>query len=138
MAPGLYDWQHALQPMIAVKSVRVMIVDDNADHVDTLAALVNLEGHTAHGIYTAVDIVNEVKRFKPDVVVLDIAMPGRDGWAAATAIRTAFPGPRPVLIACSGEYTRNEHVRLAKARGFNHYVMKPCDTGALLQLIESA
>lgn len=124
--------------MIAIKSVRVMIVDDNADHADTLATLLNLEGHTTRGIYTAVDIVNEVKRFRPDVVVLDIAMPGRDGWAAATAIRTAFPGPGPVLIACSGEYTKSEHVRLAKSRGFNHYVTKPCDTDALLELIRLA
>jgi CheY-like chemotaxis protein len=123
--------------MIAVKSVRVMIVDDNADHVDTLATLLRLEGHTTRGIYSAVDIVNEVKQFKPDVVVLDIAMPGRDGWAAATAIRTAFSGTSPVLIACSGEYTKNEHVRLAKSRGFDHYVIKPCDTEALLQLIQS-
>ena len=122
--------------MIAVKSVRVMIVDDNKDHVDTLATLLNLEGHTTHGIYTATDIVNEVKRFKPDVVVLDIAMPGRDGWAAATAIRTAFR-PGPVLIACSGEYTKREHVRLSKSRGFDHYVTKPCDTDALLELIQS-
>ncbi len=123
--------------MIPVKSVRVMIVDDNADHVDTLATLLRLEGHTTRGIYSAVDIVNEVKHFKPDVVVLDIAMPGRDGWAAATAIRTAFAGPGPVLIACSGEYTKSEHVRLAKSRGFDHYVVKPCDTEELLQLIQS-
>lgn len=124
--------------MIAVKAVRVLIVDDNADHVDTLATLFRLEGHTARGIYSAVDIVNEVKQFKPDVVVLDIAMPGRDGWAAATAIRTAFAGPRPTLIACSGEYTKREHVRLAKARGFDHYITKPCDTQELLDLIQSA
>jgi CheY-like chemotaxis protein len=123
--------------MIAVKSVRVLIVDDNADHVDTLATLLRLEGHTTRGIYTALDIVNEVKQFKPDVVVLDIAMPGRDGWAAATAIRTAFAGPRPVLIACSGEYTKSEHVRLSKSRGFDHYVVKPCDTEELLELIQA-
>ena len=123
--------------MIAVKAVRVLLVDDNADHVDTLAALLKLEGHTTRGIYSAVDIVNEVRQFKPDVVVLDIAMPGRDGWAAATAIRTAFAGPGPLLIACSGEYTKREHVRLAKSRGFDHYVTKPCDTDELLELIQS-
>ena len=123
--------------MIAVKSVRVMIVDDNRDHVDTLATLLKLAGHTTRGMYTAVDIVNEVKHFRPDVVILDIAMPGRDGWAAATAIRTAFSGPRPFLIGCSGQYTESGHVRLAKSRGFDHYVAKPCDTDELLQLIQS-
>jgi CheY-like chemotaxis protein len=116
---------------------RVLVVDDHKDMVDTLRALLETVGYDAKGIYSASTIVADVREFDPDVIIMDIAMPGRDGWDAAREVRQYRTGNRPMLIAVSGMYTKGEVTTLAEASGFDYYLTKPFDTKVLLQLVAS-
>jgi len=116
---------------------RVLVVDDNKDMVDTLLALLQTVGYEAKGIYSAGTIVADVRDFDPDVIIMDIAMPGRDGWDAAREVRQYRTGNRPMLIAVSGVYTQGAVTTLAEASGFDYYLIKPCDPKVLLKLVAS-
>lgn len=73
--------------------------------------------------------------FDPDVIISDIAMPFITGWDVAKVVREKMGERRPVLIAISGQYTKAGDKALAQIKGFNYYLVKPCDPGALLALI---
>ena len=69
---------------------RVLVVDDNLDQVHTLTALLRLEGHTAEGRGDAREIVEGVREFKPDVVVLDLGLPkSADGMRPSKSGKTS-------------------------------------------------
>ena len=110
---------------------RVLIVDDSKDQVDTLRMLLGMRGYVTEGHYSAQTIVACVREFDPDVVVLDLSMPIKDGLAAAREIRAAFHGTRPKLIALSAEH------RKPPGKDFDDYLTKPCDPDVLVDLIES-
>jgi DNA-binding response OmpR family regulator len=115
---------------------RVLVVDDDKDTVESLVALLETEGYNAKGIYSARTIISDVHDFKPDVVIMDIAMPGRSGWDAVRAIRGHRSGKRPMLIALSGD-TKPRDRLVAELGGFDYYLTKPCDPKVLLQLVAS-
>ena len=112
--------------------MRVLVVDDDRDMVFSLIALLRTEGHEVRGAYEARNIVRHVREFDPQVVILDIAMPGVSGWEAAEAIRTGIPEKRLVLVGMSGEYTSGADRSVSRQRGFDLYLMKPCDPNVLL------
>jgi len=116
------------------RALRVLVVDDNPDLVLSLTSLLRVEGHEVRGLHDAGDIVRQVRDFGPDVVILDLAMPGKDGWEAVKEIR-ASAHAKLVIVAISGEYTRGEHRALSKKCGFDFHFMKPCDPNALLTLL---
>jgi two-component system OmpR family response regulator len=112
--------------------MRVLVVDDNPDMVLSLLELLRSEGHLAHGLYDARNIVERVAEFDADVVILDIAMPGKTGWEAAEAIRTGLPDKRLSIVGMSGEYTSGADRSGSRQRGFDLYLMKPFDPNVLL------
>jgi DNA-binding response OmpR family regulator len=116
---------------------RVLVVDDHKDMVDSLVALLETEGYNAKGIYSASTIVADVRDFDPDVIIMDIAMPGRSGWDAARELHQYRTGKRPMLVAVSGEYTKAEDRILGELSGYDYYLMKPFETKVLLQLVAS-
>jgi DNA-binding response OmpR family regulator len=115
--------------------MKVLVVDDDRDMVLSLTSLLGTEGYETRGIYGAAEILKHVREFKPDVIFLDIAMPGRSGWEAAAAIRESFPDRRLVLVGVSGEYTSGADRSVSEMRGFDFYLMKPCDPHVLLTLL---
>ena len=115
---------------------RVLVVDDNADMVATTVAMLRLRGHDSRGLRNALTLLDTIREFDPDVVILDLAMPGKDGLAAAREIRASIPGKRPTLIACTGEHVNEGYKAKAKEHGFNFYVAKPCDPAYLVELVE--
>jgi CheY-like chemotaxis protein len=118
---------------------RVLVIDDNRDMVDTLVALLGVTGHTCFPCYSGTAALTRVKEHDPDVVVLDVRMPGMDGWSVARQIREAIPGKRPVLIAVSGEHGASAQVPAQVAMvGIDYFLMKPADHNVLLSLIEKA
>jgi len=74
--------------------------------------------------------------FDHDVAIIDIAMPGMTGWDVARTVRKLHDGTRPLLIACSGHYTKGSDKALAQLVGFSHCLPKPCDPGELLALLK--
>ena len=117
---------------------RVLVVDDNRDTVKSTVELLRALGHDARGCYNGREAIEAIRGYDPDVVVMDIAMPGVNGWDAARAIRQDFPGKRPLLIAVTGEYKGAADLILTKMNGFDHYFLKPTEPSKLLELIEAA
>jgi len=79
-----------------------------------------------------------LREFDPDVVLLDIAMPGMSGWDVARKIRQVCGQERPLLIAISGVYKQSADQILGKLAGFNYYLAKPYDPSVLLTLLRDA
>ena len=118
--------------------LRILVVDDNRDIVLTMTELLRMEGHDTKGCFSGSEVLDCVKQYAPDVVLLDIGLPGESGWAVARQIRQADLAPRPVLIAITGEYTKASDEALGKMSGFDCYLLKPIDPKLLMTLIEKA
>ena len=118
----------------AKRRLRILVADDDRDHVVTLAALLMDEGHEVRELYRGTEIMRMVRDFDPDVALIDISMPGMNGYDAAREIRQEFGKARPMLIAITGWKQSSDRI-LAKLAGFDHHMPKPFDPKALLELI---
>jgi CheY-like chemotaxis protein len=116
------------------RRLRVLVADDERDQVTTLAALMIDDGHEVREVYRGSEIVRMVRDFDPDVALIDISMPGMNGYDAAREIRQEFGKVRPMLIAITGWKQSSDRI-LARLAGFDHHMPKPFDPSALLQLI---
>ena len=114
--------------------LRVLIADDDRDEVATLAALLYEEGHQVREIYRGDAVAHHVRDFAPHVVLLDIGMPGMNGYAVATALRDEYGDKCPVLIAVTA-WDKGKHRMYGRIAGFSKYVTKPYDPAALLKLL---
>jgi DNA-binding response OmpR family regulator len=117
--------------MLAARPLRILVVDDDPAMVGAITALVGTEGHQ---VITAYDGLTAVKRFReesPDLVLLDLAMPGPDGFTVAGQIRAA--GGAPILVV-SGESAEEAKVR-ALGIGADDYLVKPFGKAELLARI---
>ena len=112
-----------------------MVVDDEPDTVMTMLELLRSEGYDAEGFGSGKAALENLAEFDPDVIISDIAMPYLTGWDVAKAVRERMGDKRPVLIAISGMYTKGADKALAQLKGFNYYVIKPCNPEELLSLI---
>ena len=119
----------------AVKPLRIVVADDNVDAALTLAALLGMQGHDVRTAHDGIEALDEVMRFAPDVVVLDIGMPGMNGYKVAAAVREH--SPHVLLIALTG-WGQEEDRHRSKAAGFDHHLVKPVDFGVLAELLEGA
>jgi DNA-binding response OmpR family regulator len=117
------------------RRVRVLVVDDNPDQVKSVLLLLETEGYETRGVYNAQSILSEVLEFDPDVVIMDIKMPERSGWEAASELRRRVTNLRLLLIAVTGHYTRGVDKVLSEMSGFDHVLTKPVDPATLLGLI---
>ena len=113
-------------------------MDDNRDIVSTMMALLNVAGYDSKGCYNGSEALTCVQEYDPDVVLLDIGLPGQSGWDVAQQIRRHKPGKRPMLIAITGEYTKAADKILAEMSGFDYYLVKPADPKVLMTLLEKA
>jgi len=116
------------------RALRIVIADDDQDTVQTLAAILEDEGHKVSAVYHALEVVPIVQSFQPEAVILDIAMPKMNGYEIAKEIRRRFTN-RPLLIAISGLLNKEGDALLSKARGFDHHLPKPCNPDELLYLL---
>jgi CheY-like chemotaxis protein/anti-sigma regulatory factor (Ser/Thr protein kinase) len=116
---------------------RVLVVDDNRDSAESLALLLGLDGHSirrAHGGEEALIVAEE---FKPDMVLLDIGMPGMNGYEVARRLRTQDWARETTLVAITG-WGQAEDKRRASEAGFDHHLVKPVDLQALARLFTPA
>ena len=115
---------------------RILVVDDNEDAAESLAALLAIGGHDTRMAHDGPDALREAERFKPDVVFLDIGMPTLDGHETAKLIRRQPWGRSMVLIALTG-WGQTEDRRRSKDAGFNHHLVKPADPTMVTNLLAS-
>lgn len=111
----------------------ILIVEDNVDARDALRVLLELEGHLVEAVGDGVQAVEYARAKDPDIALIDIGLPGLDGFEVARRMR--MPGARrPVLIALTG-YGQPEDRRRATDAGFDSLLVKPVDPGALTELL---
>jgi len=113
---------------------RILVIDDNRDSADSLAALLAAIGHDVKTLYSGATAVDEVVLYRPDIVLCDLAMPGSSGLDVARALRSVCKDRDLTLIATTG-HGRPEDVAMARAAGFDHHVTKPVDLGRLEELM---
>jgi DNA-binding response OmpR family regulator len=116
--------------------LRILVADDNADTVLTLSALLMEEGHVVKALGEGASVPELVKSFRPDVCILDIEMPGANGYGLARDLRDRAPEERPLLIAISGVWVRPAERFLALMVGFDHFFQKPADPNELLAVMD--
>ena len=109
---------------------RVLIVDDNEDSANSLAMILKLGGHETASVYTAVDALQRAAAFRPDVVLLDIGLPGMDGYEVAQKIRE-LPGLRDIRLVAVTGYGRSDDRRRARDAGFDDHLTKPVEFALL-------
>ncbi|MBN8421230.1 MAG: PAS domain S-box protein [Verrucomicrobia bacterium] len=105
---------------------RILIVDDNTDSALTMAALQKRRGHETRTAFTGPDALIAAAEFQPDVILLDIGLPGMDGFEVARRLRAMPAFQKIQLIAMSG-YGRAEDRALAQEAGFDEYLVKPIE-----------
>jgi signal transduction histidine kinase len=109
---------------------RVLVVDDNPDSVDSLALLLTLRGHTVASARSGEAAIETAESFRPDLVLLDIGMPGMSGHDVARTIRAKPWGREVILIALTGWGT-DEDRQHSRAAGFDHHLVKPLEPSDL-------
>jgi CheY-like chemotaxis protein len=114
--------------------VRVLVVDDNRDAADSLCVLLGSLGVDAHCVYGGEEALRRIPQLRPDAVVLDIGMPGMDGYAVARAIRADAANDGIRLIALTGWGQEGDRERTRES-GFDHHLTKPVDLAALQRLL---
>lgn len=113
---------------------RVLVVDDNADSAESLALLLRLSGHQARTAYNGTSALAAARAFSPQVVLLDIGLPGMDGYEVARRLRAGAGGEKMVLVAQTGYGQEDDHRRSRQA-GFDAHLVKPVDPGVLEALL---
>ena len=113
---------------------RLLLVDDNVDAVESLALLLQADGHDVRTAHDGTSALALVESFRPDLIVLDIGLPGMNGYEIAQRIRARPEFGAPTLVALTG-YGQQEDRKRARAAGFDHHFIKPADVGALQRLL---
>lgn len=113
---------------------RILVVDDNVDSAESLAVLLRLEGHEAHTVHAGEEVLAAARQLCPDVILLDIGLPGITGYDVARRIREEAGLASVRLVAVSG-YGRAEDVARARDAGFDQHLVKPVDFAVLHAVI---
>jgi len=128
-APSLHADPHLMQ-------MRVLVVDDNPDAGDSLAMILEVLGAEVRVVRSGAEAFDVFGSFQPSVVLLDIGMPGMNGYDVARALRTRFPEHGATLVALTGWGQEDDRQR-ARDAGFDHHLVKPADLDVLQHLLHS-
>jgi PAS domain S-box-containing protein len=126
----------AASPEASDGALRVLVVDDNRDAAESLAELLALEGFETRLAYDGAATLAACRDLRPDVILLDIGLPGMDGYEIARQLRREYGRNHLVLVAMTG-YGQAHYREWAVAAGFDHYLVKPVGAEALLELLAS-
>jgi PAS domain S-box-containing protein len=116
---------------------RVLVVDDNIDAAVALGRVLSLQAHEVKVVHDGLAALLAAERIDPDVVFLDLGMPGLDGVQVARRLRERKPAPRPMLVAMTG-FGREEDRRRTAEAGFDHHLVKPVDAATVRAVLEHA
>jgi CheY-like chemotaxis protein len=112
----------------------VLVVDDNVDAADGLSMMIRLLGHDARAVFDGTSAIQIAPAFRPDVVLLDIGMPGLDGHTVARRLREDEATRGAYLVALSGWGQVEDRTRSREA-GFDEHLVKPADPHQLERLL---
>ena len=112
---------------------RVLIVDDNRDAAESLAMLVELLGYEAHVCFDGPSALTAGAAFGPDIVLLDLSMPGMNGYEVARHWRAGEQAHRARLVLLSGRHEDDDDAN--RQAGFDSHLVKPVDIGTLQSVL---
>lgn len=115
-------------------TLRILVVDDNVDSADSMALLLSLDGHEVRTAFDGPGALAEAADFQPQAVLLDIGLPGMDGYEVARRMRE-LAGLRDVLMIAITGYGQEDDRTRSKAAGFDHHLVKPVDPETLSRLL---
>jgi CheY-like chemotaxis protein len=118
---------------MASEPCKVLVVDDNRDAADAAAMLLKIWGHDAVAAYSGRECIALAKTFDPDVVLMDIGLPGKDGFRVKEELEQYCSGVK--VIALTG-FTQADIVRRTREEGFTDYLRKPTAPAELKSVVE--
>jgi CheY-like chemotaxis protein len=124
-------------PRPLTPAVRVLVVDDNVDGAEMLAELTELWGCETRLAHDGPAAIEAARSYRPAVVLLDIGLPGMDGYEVARRLREQEGLKGTLLIAVTG-YGQEEDRRRSRDASFDYHLTKPVDPEALRQLVTGA
>ena len=113
---------------------RVLVVDDNVDAALMLAALVKQFGHEVLTVHEGAQALRVAETYRPDVILLDIGMPGMNGFEVARKLREKGISPAPRIVAVTGWGKPEDHER-SRAAGFDMHLVKPVEVSQIQQAL---
>lgn len=116
--------------------LKILVVDDNRDAAEMLTELLRITGNEVVTVYDGTQATAIVKQERPDVIFLDIGLPGMDGYEVARQIRSKTTVSRARLIAVTG-YGQQEDVLRARAAGFDDHLVKPVEYSQIATILSS-
>jgi len=132
--------KHSPQDLTEVASPdsrqRVLVVDDNHDAAESLAMLLELDNCSVQVAFDGLSALDVLETFKPDIALLDIGMPGMDGYELARRIRATRLGGVLVLVALTGWGQADDKKRAAET-GFDEHLTKPVDPELLTRVLSA-
>jgi signal transduction histidine kinase/DNA-binding response OmpR family regulator len=114
----------------------ILIVDDNRDATDSMAMLLKMEGYDVRVAYDGPQALEAVKNARPDVILLDIGLPGMDGFQVAQRLRAEPDNSAIIIVAVSG-YGQEEHRTRSNLSGCDHHLVKPIEPAVISELLAS-
>jgi CheY-like chemotaxis protein len=118
----------------ASRKLRILIVDDNADGRDMLKTVLDMQGHEVYEAEEGISAVEHALSICPDVAIIDIGLPGLDGYEVARRVRARANRNVPKLVALTG-YGQEEDRQLAMSAGFDEHLVKPVDPDVLYRVL---
>jgi PAS domain S-box-containing protein len=113
----------------------ILVVDDNRDSAESLARILQAHGHQVRTAFDGASAIDAARAFRPSFILLDIGMPGLDGYETARRIREETFGREAILIAMTG-WGQKEDRKLSGFAGFDAHLTKPVDVSVLCALLE--
>jgi CheY-like chemotaxis protein len=120
----------------AHQRMRLLVVDDNREHTDSIALYLRMSGHVVRTAYDAASALTWQGAFSPDAVLLDLGMPGVDGFEICRRLRAAEGGDGLVVVAITG-WGQPDDRRRSEAAGFDAHLVKPVDPATMVSLVDS-
>lgn len=115
-------------------SLKILVVDDNHDAAESLTMILKLQGHQTRTVNSGQEALEANDEYHPDLVLLDIGLPGIDGHEVARRIRARHENKQPVLIALTGWGSEQDR-KQSKDAGFDYHVTKPVETQTLVEIL---
>lgn len=122
------------KPSIEMPQLDILVVEDNKDTAMLMAAQLELDGHRVQVAHTGTDGVNSALDMHPDVILLDLGLPGIDGYEVARKLRSQ--GLEETLIVAVSGYGQQKDIQLSKEAGINYHLLKPMDYSSLAAILE--